>query len=73
MPWTAACVAALLVVRDADPGEEQQEGDVDADFRAEEPADRKGPGHRDCSSQAVDCSNADKCVGRSSMFNERQL
>ena len=37
--------AALLVVRDRDPGEKQEERDVDADFRAEQPADREGPGH----------------------------
>ena len=46
MPSTAAGVAALLVVRDGDPGEQQEEGDVDADLAAEEAADRKGPGHR---------------------------
>ena len=32
---------ALLVMCDADPGEEQQECDVHADFRAEQPADGK--------------------------------
>ena len=33
--------SALLVVGDGDPGEEQQERDVDADFGAEQPADGK--------------------------------
>ena len=39
MPSTAAGAAALLVVRDPDPGEEQEEGDVDADLAAEKAGD----------------------------------
>ncbi len=38
---------AFLVIGDRDPGEEQKEGDVNADLGAEKPADRKGPGHRE--------------------------
>jgi hypothetical protein len=37
--------AALLVMRNRDPGEQEQKGDVNADLAAEQACDGKGPSH----------------------------
>jgi hypothetical protein len=38
--------AALLIMSDADPQQQQEKGDVDADFRSENPGDCERPGHK---------------------------